>query len=72
MQDENDDNVRKVNRPDTRRYEAQDNEGHLKGSHQAGSSHENMKKEREEENKDESTLNKLDERGGGTGSETGG
>jgi hypothetical protein len=60
---ENDDNIPKVNRPDTRRYEAQDDSGHITGSHQAGSSHENMKKEREAEAEDDSELNKLDARG---------
>ena len=63
MPQENDDNVQKVNRPDTRRWEAQDDEGHLLGSHQAGSSFESMKKEREKDEKDESPLNKLDSRG---------
>ncbi len=63
MQQENDDNIPKVNRPDERLYEAQDNEGHIKGSHKAGNSHENMKKEREKDEKDDSPLNKLDARG---------
>ena len=33
MEQEKDDNVQKVNRPDTRRYEAEDDAGHLIGSH---------------------------------------
>jgi len=63
MQPENDDNVQKVNPPDTRRFEAEDDEGHIIGSHQAGSSFENMKKEREKDEKDKSRLNELDARG---------
>lgn len=63
MPEENNDNVQKVNRPDTRRYVAQDDAGHIIGSHQAGSSDENMKKEREAEENDNSALNKLDDRG---------
>ena len=70
MPEENDDNTQYVNRPDTRRYEAQDDEGHLKGSHQAGSSFESMKKAREDDDNDNSPLNKLDDRGTVGGNET--
>lgn len=70
MQEENNNNVQKVNRPDTRRYEAEDDAGHIKGSHQAGSSDENMKKERKEEERDNSDLNKLDARETLGGNET--
>lgn len=70
MPEENDDNTQYVSRPDTRRYEAQDDEGHLKGSRQAESSHENMRKEREAEAEDDSSLNKLDARGTVGGNET--
>lgn len=70
MAQENDDNVQKVNPPDTRRFEAEDDAGHIRGSHQAGSSDENMRKEREAEEKDNSALNKLDDRGTLAGDET--
>jgi hypothetical protein len=70
MQQENDDKVPTVNRPDTRRYEAEDDSGHIKGSHEAESSDESMKKIREEEEKDESPLNKTDDRGTVSGNET--
>lgn len=62
MQQGKDENVEKVNQPDTRRYEAEDDSGHIIGSHQAGSSDANMRKEREAEKNDESALNKLDDR----------
>ena len=70
MQQENDDNVLKVNRPDQRTYEAQDNEGHLKGSRQEGNSREKMEKLREEEANDQSSLNKTDIRETVSGNET--
>lgn len=70
MAQENNDNTQYVNRPDTRRYEAQDDSGHVKGSRQEESSHENMRKEREDEANDDSALNKLDARGTVGGNET--
>jgi len=70
MPQENDDNIEKIRISDTKAYEAQDDSGHLKGSHQAGSSHENMRKEREEEVNDNSSLNKLDDRETVGGNET--
>ncbi len=70
MPEENDDNTQYVSRPDTRRYEAQDDEGHLKGSRQAGTSLESMKKAREDDDNDNSSHNKLDDRGTVGGNET--
>lgn len=69
MQQENDDNVQKINPPDTRRFEAEDDDGHIKGSHEAGSSSESLKKEREKDEKDQSSVNKPDARGTLSGDE---
>ena len=44
---------------DTRRFEAEDNEGHLKGSNQA---HFDEQKARQAEDDDKSELNKKDDR----------
>jgi len=45
---------------DTRRWKAEDNNGHIIGSHQASSGELNTQEERKKE--DESELNKLDDR----------
>lgn len=63
MQQQEDDNVIKVHVPDTRIYEAEDNAGHIKGSHQAGSNDKNMEKERLKEGKENAPLNETDARG---------
>ena len=71
MQQEKNDDAQKVHVVDTRRFEAEDDAGHLIGSHQAGSSDANMKKEREAEKNDRSELNKLDDREEVGGNEAG-
>ncbi|WP_207492077.1 hypothetical protein [Aridibaculum aurantiacum] len=63
MDTNNDDNNLTGNRPDTRRYEVQDNSGHLEGSRQQGSSSEASEAERLKDENDQSELNKLDDRG---------
>ena len=63
MPKDNDDNVQKIRPVDTRRFEAEDDDGHIIGSHEAENSQENMKKIRLEEEKDNSALNKTDARG---------
>ena len=62
MPEENEDNTIKVGRPDTRRFESQDNEGHEAVSNLAGNTRESMERVREQEAQDNSDLNKLDDR----------
>ena len=62
-------NVDDGNRPDTRRWQEQDNSGHLKGSRQQGSSEEITEELRKKEDADNSELNKLDDRGTVSGNE---
>ena len=69
MPNQDDDNVQHVVQRDTKRYEVQDNDGHLKGSHQAESSTENMEKLRKEDENDQSELNQTDARGTVSGNE---
>lgn len=70
MPDENNDDALNVNRPDTRRYETQDNEGHIKGSRQEGNSQEATERIRKQDDQDNSELNKTDARDTVGGNET--
>ncbi|MBD0374795.1 MAG: hypothetical protein M3342_20950 [Bacteroidota bacterium] len=51
--------AKKINVKDTRRFQAEDNEGHVKGSNQAKF---NEQRAQEAEDNDKSDLNKLDSR----------
>jgi hypothetical protein len=51
----------KVSPVDTKRFEAQDNNGHIKGSRQANSNDQDLEEQRRQE--DNSDYNKLDDRG---------
>jgi hypothetical protein len=51
----------KVSPVDTKRFEAQDNNGHIKGSRQANSNEQDIEEQRAQE--DTSDYNKLDDRG---------
>ena len=51
----------KVSPVDTKRFEAQDNNGHLKGSRQANSNEQDTEEQRKQE--DTIEYNKLDDRG---------
>jgi len=57
----NDDAVKKIRSVDTRRFEAEDDNGHMIGSNQANSNERDTKALRQKE--DESSYNKLDQRG---------
>ena len=57
----------KVSPVDTKRFEAQDNSGHIKGSRQEGSSEQETEELRKQ--KDNSEYNKLDARGTVSGNE---
>ncbi|MDB5193666.1 MAG: hypothetical protein JWQ96_3229 [Segetibacter sp.] len=67
---ENDDNVDKVRQADTRRFQAEDNAGHIKGSRQAGNSEQEMEELRKKDEADTGDYNKLDDRGAPGGTET--
>ena len=69
MTQQDDDNANKINQRDTKRYEVQDNDGHLKGSRQQGNSQESMEKIRKDEANDNSELNELDAREPGISNE---
>ena len=60
----------KVSPVDTRRYQAQDNEGHLKGSRQEQSNEQVTEGLRKQEDSDTSEYNKLDDRSTAAGNET--
>lgn len=57
-----------VSPADTRRFEAEDDNGHLKGSRQANSNEQDVEEQRKLE--DTSETNKLDDRGTVPGNET--
>ena len=57
----------KVSPVDTKRYEAQDNNGHIKGSRQANSNEQDTMEQRKQE--DDNEYNKLDDRGTVPGNE---
>ncbi|MCW3081944.1 hypothetical protein [Segetibacter sp.] len=57
----------KVSPVDTKRFEAQDNSGHIKGSRQASSDEQATEERRKQE--DNSEYNKLDDRGTLSGNE---
>ncbi|HEX8462936.1 MAG TPA: hypothetical protein VF623_15990 [Segetibacter sp.] len=63
-------NVDDGKRPDTRRWQEQDNSGHLIGSRQQGSSENITEELRKKEDEDNSELNKLDDRETVSGNET--
>lgn len=58
----------KVSPVDTKRFEAQDNNGHIKGSRLANSNEQETDEQRKQE--DNSEYNKLDDRGAVSGNET--
>ncbi len=60
----------KVSPVDTRRYEAQDNSGHIKGSHQATDNEQEIEALRKKDDEDQGGYNKLDDRGTVAGNET--
>ena len=70
MQQENDDNVDKIKQADTRRFQGEDNAGHIKGSRQAGNDEQSIEEIRKNEDSDNSELNKLDDRETPSGTET--
>lgn len=57
----------KVSPVDTKRFEVQDNNGHIKGSRQANSNEQDVEEQRGQE--DNSEYNKLDDRGTLAGNE---
>jgi len=63
-------NVDDGHRPDTRRFEEEDNSGHIIGSRQQGSSANISEEIRKKEDQDNSELNKLDDRGTISGTES--